>query len=232
MSSKSIPQVVVKDDAFRDPSNTDFRPTHSIPKGGLFSIYREIEIAAPVQSVCDVLLDVRKWKDWTAFYGDVTITSHPHSHQRDLTMVPGTNMDFNIQMKPGSGEEKNKLHVTCSHVGRVRTLEDHDPPALTHIRWTYHNAGHMQPAFVLKAERENEMEDLGGGRTMYRTWQSFGGLAAKSYRKKYEASLKERFAEWCADLKGRVEEVHGAAHNTSGKDGGIPEVVVEAAESR
>ncbi|KAK5116204.1 hypothetical protein LTR62_008530 [Meristemomyces frigidus] len=203
---------------FRDASSSAFRPTHSIPKGGLFSIYADIAIDAPVQAVCDVILDVLHWKDWNDFYGDVDITGHPHPHSKNLKMMEGTNMDFNIHT---ASEETSKLHMTCSHIGRVRTLEDHDPPALTHIRWTYHNAGHMQPGFILRAERENEMEDLGNGKTMYRTWQSFSGLAAKGYRKKFEESLKGRFQEWCSDLKKQVETLHSRGQV------GVPSVLVQ-----
>lgn len=197
------PPQGLQGEAFRDPSNTGPRASHNIPNGGSFSIYADTVIDAPPQAVYDALLDIDKWPEWNTFVPAVHITSHPHAHHKSLRMMEGTNMTFDVQM---TKDEKTTSKEVCNHVGQLKTLANHAPPAITHIRWSLHNAALMAPGFVIKAERTNEIEDLGNGKTMYRTWETFGGWVAKSMiQKKYEQALKDRFQEWCQDLKKYLE---------------------------
>ena len=166
------PPKNLEGDAFRDPSNSGPRKTHDI-EGGVFSIYAETEINAPPEAVVAALLDVQKWHEWNSFIPFVQITSHPHSHKKHLKMMEGTNMIFHLQITP---EEQITTREACSHIGQIRTLANHAAPALTHIRWDMHNATSMLPGFLLKAQRVNEIEDLGKGKCIYRTWGVVWGL--------------------------------------------------------
>lgn len=80
--------------AFHDASQTGPRATHSIPTGGLFSVYASTTIAAPPRAVLDALLDIQNWTEWNTFVPSVDITSHPHPHTKVLHMEEGTNMTF------------------------------------------------------------------------------------------------------------------------------------------
>ncbi|KAH9809325.1 hypothetical protein Tdes44962_MAKER06186 [Teratosphaeria destructans] len=201
MSHKS--RALTHNDAgFHDPDNTGPRECPMMRDGGVFSIYSSCTIRAPPKAVYDAILDVQKWKEWNTFVTDVTITSHPHSHKKDLKMTDGTYMTFHSQMTP---KERADSKEVCSHIGRLKTKEDH-PPRVTRIRWDFHNAGYLAPAFVIKAQRVNEIEEAEDGTTLYRTWETFGGWAAKTIKKKYEEALKDNFARWSRDLKGYVEE--------------------------
>lgn len=79
---------------------------------------------------------------------------------------------------------------------------------VTRIGWVMDNTGMMTPSFLMKAERVNEIEDLGDGTTLYRTWETFGGPAAHFVKWKYEQTLRDRFEDWVADLKKYVEGQH------------------------
>lgn len=192
--------------AFHDPNNTGPRETHDLRDGGLFSIYAATDISAPPRAVLDALLDVQNWPKWNTFVYSVTITSHPHPHSKNQRMVEGTNMIFHCQMTPS---ERTSSREACSHISPFRTRQDHPSRPVTYVRWDLHNAMLMIPAFLLKAQRVNEIEDLGEGRCRYRTWQSFAGWSAGNVRKKYEGPLKERFGDWCRDLKRYVEGMQG-----------------------
>jgi len=117
-------------------------------------------------------------------------------------MTEGTFMIFHLNLIE---TDKLSLRGACAHIGQLRTLENHAAPALTHIRWDLHNATTMMPGFVLKAQRVNEIEDLGNGRSMYPTWETFAGWKASGLKKKYEQILKDKFQDWCKDLKKYVE---------------------------
>ncbi|KAK4541089.1 hypothetical protein LTR36_008314 [Oleoguttula mirabilis] len=197
------PPPPLQGEAFHDPSNTGPRPTPQIPTGGTFSVYAATHIHAPPAAVYDALLDIQKWKEWNTFVFDVTITAHPHAHHTGLRMMEGTNMLFHVAMTPDDRATTSK--EACSHVEPLKPKAVHGPKAVTRIRWNLHNAAVMAPGFVIKAERVNEIEEAEGGGTLYRTWETFGGLAAKTVKKKHEQNLKDRFADWCADLKKYVE---------------------------
>lgn len=57
----------------------------------------------------------------------------------------------------------------------------------------------------LKAERFNEIIDLGDGRCEYRSWECQGGLLARTVKWFYEKTLQEKFETWCEDLKRECE---------------------------
>jgi len=191
-------------EAFHDLSKTGPRASHNIPDGGVFSVYASTAIHAPPQAVYDAILDVRKWKEWNTFVPEVTITSHPHSHSKDIKMTEGVNMTFHVKMKPD--EQPTTSKETCTHVSHVHTRANHGPPAITTIRWNLHNAAIMTPGFLIKAERTNEIEEAEDGTTRYRTWQTFGGWASNLVKSRYEQVLQDRFKDWCRDLKKYVEE--------------------------
>lgn len=202
------PPAVLQGEAFHDPSNTGPRATIQIPNGGTFSVFAETKINAPPAAVYDAILDIQNWKQWNTFVYDVTITAHPHAHHAGLRMMEGTNMIFHVAMTP---DEKTTSKEACSHVSPLKSKAEHGPKAVTRIRWNLHNAAVMAPAFVIKAERVNEIEEAGDGGTLYRTWETFGGLAAKTVKKKHEQNLKDRMRDWCADLKKYVESKQGSA---------------------
>lgn len=118
-------------------------------------------------------------------------------------------------MTPSETDVKSK--ETCTHISELKTRATHGPEHyVTKVRWTFNNAGVMAPRFIVNSERENEIEELADGTTEYRHWQTFAGLAAKTVRKKYEGALRERYAEWCRDLKGYVEGKHKGGGGTGG----------------
>ncbi|KAK5728592.1 hypothetical protein LTR15_001729 [Elasticomyces elasticus] len=196
------PPKLLEGEAFRDPTHSGHRATHDIPDGGVFSIYADIAIDAPPQAIVDALLDIQNYIKWNSYVREIEITSHPHSHKKGLKMMEGTNMVFHYNL---TETEKISKRIACTHIGQLRTLANHAPPALTHIRWDMHNAGSMTPGFLMKAQRMNEIEDLGHGKAIYRTWETFAGWRASHWKNQYEQVLKDRFQDWCRDLKKYVE---------------------------
>jgi hypothetical protein len=203
----------LKGDAFHDPSATGPRASHHIPNGGVFSVYQSVKINAPPKAVYDTLLDIRNYKEWNTFVPEITITSHPHSHHKDLKMEQGTNMIFHYKLTGCTDPTKENIDrkEVCSHIDRLKTPENHPgTPRITRIRWDMHNAGYLSPAFLLKSQCSHELEELEDGMTMYRMWKTWGGLQAGKIKKKYEQALKEGFEHWCRDLKNYVEGKQGS----------------------
>lgn len=110
-----------------------------------------------------------------------------------------------------------------SHSSIVPGTEHLGKAPVTRIRWNLHNASIMTPGWVIRAERVNEIEELEGDEgTEYRTWEAFGGLAARKVKSKYESVLQERFSDWCRDLKKYVEEGQQQHQQQKDADGQSP----------
>lgn len=110
---------------------------------------------------------------------------------------------------------KSKSREVATLVEDLKLAKDgHSTPCITRIRWSLDNAAISTPGFLLKSERTNEIEEAPDGTTVYRTWQTFGGLAARIVRSKFEAALRDRLADWCRDLKAWCERGEGPSGNS------------------
>ena len=58
----------------------------------------------------------------------------------------------------------------------------------------------------LRTERFSEIIDLGDGKGCeYRTWECQGGVLAKTVKWLFQDTLRQKFREWCEDLKREAE---------------------------
>lgn len=214
------PGTAYQDHQFRSPYHTGPRPTPTIPKGGVFSIYAEIAIPTPPRYPYEAILDIHSWPEWNSFHPDVIITKHPNPHSRSLRMEQGTFMTFTNQITP---DERTTSKEVCMHLEPLKTRDDgkasHSMGGnVTRIRWVLDNANLLTPAFVMKSERVNEIEEMDDGTCKYRTWISFAGMGAKQLKKKYEKAFLARLPEFCQDLKERSEKLYHkdpGAHGTA-----------------
>lgn len=200
----------LSDLSFYDSAYTGPRPTHELPSGGTWSLYAATEIHCAPRYVYDALIDVQKWSEWNTYIRNVRITKHPTSHARALKMEAGVHMEFTAHV---TETETMNYKAVCRYRENLKTKDDghrsHETQNnTTRIRWTMDNANTLMPGFVLKTERVNEIIETDDPNvTRYRTWQAFGGMQAKSYRKKYEQALQEKYQDFCRDLKARAEDL-------------------------
>lgn len=198
---------------FHDPALTGPRPSHFIPNGGLFSAYGSTRINAPPEVVYRALLNVGDYSKWNSFVQEVTITKNPNPHQRrdgstnSKRMTGGTCMIFHSELVKDPSY-KTKSREVATLVENLKLARDgHSSPCVTRIRWSLDNAAISTPGFLMRAERTNEIEEVGDGTTIYRTWETFGGLGARFVRGKFESALRDRISDWCRDLKKWCEQV-------------------------
>lgn len=115
-------------------------------------------------------------------------------------------MTFTVQM---TRDDRLSSKEVCQHLEPLKHMRDghssHEKGGnITRIRWALDNANLLTPAFVMKTERVNEIEESADGESCkYRTWITFSGLGAKSMRRKYGEALQARVVDFCEDLKAR-----------------------------
>jgi hypothetical protein len=177
------------------------RPAITMPEGGFFSVYAEATVAAPPSAVYKTLVDTSTYGKWNTFVSSVAINKRPDSDVQDALLKKDMIMTFTVHMSPTSTTQ-SKEHV----------LQVDDRPSVpspgkkTVIRWIMANKENYTPKFFLAAERVNEIEDLGDGTCIYRSWETFGGLAARIVKWKYGQFLQKNFEHWVTGLQQYVEE--------------------------
>lgn len=175
-----------------------------MPGGGFFSAYAEVTVAAPPSAVYKTLVDTSTYGDWNSFVSSVAINKRPasDSNSNDAFLQKDMLMTFTVHMSPTMTTQSKE------HVIQVDNCPSTTPSSgkITTIRWIMANKENYTPKFFLAAERVNEIEDLGDGTCIYRSWETFGGLAARIVKWKFGEGLQKNFEHWVNGLKEYVEE--------------------------
>lgn len=179
------------------------RPALTLPGGGYFSAFAEARIAAPPSAVYKALVDTSIWGQWNKFVPSVTINKRSESEldSHDARMKKDMVMTFTVNMTPSMTTSSKELVIQVDDCP-----SDSASGHITCIRWIMANKENFTPKFVLAAERVNEIEDLGDGTCIYRSWETFGGLAARIVKWKFGQGLQKNFEDWAAGLQQYVEE--------------------------
>ncbi|TKA68736.1 hypothetical protein B0A49_06691 [Cryomyces minteri] len=173
------------------------RPTPLIPEGGLFSPYASAIIRASPSRIHSIIIDTSSYPKWNTFVPNATITKQPNKPAIDSQLA----MDTHMTLK---GHMTESMPFASKEIVSMLDEPKTGKGAVTRICWNFHG-GMLLPGMVMKAERVNEIEDLGDGTCEYRTWETFGGMTAHVVRWKYGKTLQERFEDWVRDLKAYAE---------------------------
>lgn len=139
-----------------------------------------VEIDAPQQLVWDVLVDYARYPEW-----------NPYTVRVETTLELGSVIDLYLPDPAKPGE-------TFRNREYLRVV---DGPH--HLR--YDTAEEMPGIFAV---RDQWVEDLGGGRSSYRTTDAFSGKYAKAAYDLQGAWVKDGFDAVAHALKARAEAIH------------------------
>ncbi|KAI4726705.1 hypothetical protein E4T49_05533 [Aureobasidium sp. EXF-10728] len=188
------------------------RPTITIPNGGFFSVFAEATVQAPPSAVYNALVDTALIGQWNTFVSAVAINKRPEadSQSNDTLMKKDMVMTFTVHMTPSLTTASKELVIQVDDCP-----SGFEKGRITCIRWIMANKENFTPKFFLAAERVNEIEDLGDGTCIYRSWETFGGLAARIVKWKFGDSLQKNFEHWVEGLQKYVEEKEKLAKDRS-----------------
>lgn len=178
------------------------RPTPTIPDGGLFSAFGEVKVNASPKIVYDAIVDTTQWPKWGTFVPQVDISSQPPEHKDSTNLTIGAVITLHVHMTSSFKTlSKEKVNI-------LEGPPDESAPAGTVYRIDWINESNpLVPRFMLAAERVNEIEVVGDGTCLYRTWETFSGPYARMVKWSLEGTLSDRFADWVKDLKKYCEDV-------------------------
>lgn len=178
-------------------SATDPIPVPSYPAGGVFTILASTTIRASPSEIFNAILDLDSYSKWNTFVPRATVisTTSSTSNESDTRLQVGTALKFDVYMKgPGTGRTESDELVTI-----IEELND----GRSGYRVAWKALGWS--TWSLRAERVQEIVDLGSGETQYKTWETFGGPLAYVIRGLYREDLISRFLDCSNGLKLYVE---------------------------
>jgi Polyketide cyclase / dehydrase and lipid transport len=180
--------------------------------------YASIEITAPAAFVWAVLVNTGRYPEWNSFCPKVTMRSQPEgTESTDPNLHIGTSFIFHVVMdsnKPTSYTD-TQLRVldisTPQHPSSYipQTTLDSEPTFQSDLSKLYRICWTTEGGFVskgLKSERYHEIKVLGDELCSVRTWECQGGSLARAVKWFYKDTLKQKFADWCEDLKRESEK--------------------------
>ncbi|GAB7347090.1 hypothetical protein MBLNU459_g3221t1 [Dothideomycetes sp. NU459] len=183
-------------------SSSHPRATPTIQSGGIFSPYSSSTIQAPAQAVYEAIIKTSDYSEWNTFVPSVAISKHSPGVQDPTVLAKDTAMTLKVNMTSTVSTQSKEL---VSSVDPPPASHPNATGKVTRVCWVLDNKAAMVPRFMLHTERVNEIDDLGDGTCVYRTWGTFGGPLAWIVKWKYEQTLQERFDDWVKDLKKYVE---------------------------
>lgn len=137
------------------------------------------DIDAPIDAVWAVLMDVERYPEWNPFTVSVKTTF-------DL----GSPVDMQVALNPSSGRTRHQVeYITSFHPERYR------------VSWGV-NVG---PGWFIKADRWQQLTDLGNGRTRYETSDEFTGAGVGLMLAIMESKVSRGFHDVARGLKTRAE---------------------------
>jgi hypothetical protein len=180
-----------------------------------FAVLARISIAAPAEPVVAAILYPQDWPKWNSFIPHADITDRtgevPLSGFDAVTFAngalkQGSTMIMRVNMSGTPLEELPpvaSLRETPEHLTLVEAID----PAKESGRRGYRIVWKLNDpkTWLMRAERVQEVVDLGDGTCEYVTWETFGGYAAWAAKWAIGGKLTERFGDWGRDLKGWVE---------------------------
>ena len=142
-----------------------------------------IEIDAPIEQVWSVLVDVARYPEWNPFTVSV-----------DTTLELGAPVDMRVCLlgrhrKDGTPRTMHQVEYITSYTEGTR------------LSW----GADVGPGWFIKADRFQELTDLGDGRTRYETVDEFTGVGVRFMLMLMERHMARGFGEVAHALKARCE---------------------------
>lgn len=193
-------------------------PTHG--PGGNFTIISSTHIAAPPDTVFQVLLDHAQWPQWNRFVRRVTVKSTPPSSSdsspEPSTFAPADQDDGTKYLKKGQAvtfevhmDAENPSSSYLNQGMEITLLEPFsDKHSMGQDRegWRVAWKATSFPGFALRSERVQEVVGDGQGGTEYTCWETMYGPLAYVVKLTQGSALERNFGIWGQDLKERAEK--------------------------
>jgi hypothetical protein len=182
------------------------------------AISSSININAPASVVFGVVCNTADYPKWNSFCPTVIIHHQPTgTPANSATLVIGTSFTFNVVMDLAKPNKIQPTQLVVTDISTPERPSDYipletlrsDPSYTSDLETVYRISWKSEGGFVsrgLRTERFHEIIARGNNECEVRTWEVMGGLLASTVKWFYQATLAQKFKDWCEDLKKASEE--------------------------
>jgi Polyketide cyclase / dehydrase and lipid transport len=175
-------------------------------------------IHAPASAVFDAVRNVAEYEAWNTFVPRVVVHSQPAGTSEDSQMLEtGTSFTFHVIMDSSKPNKDTPTQLRCTDVSTPdkpssyvpANIIDRDATFTRDLSRVYRISWTTEGGFVargLRTERFHEIISLGENECEVRTWENQGSFLARTVKWMFEKTLKQKFQNWCDDLKKFCEE--------------------------
>lgn len=187
-------------------------PTHG--PGGTFTVIASAHIAAPPDTVFQVLVDHSQWPQWNRFVRKVVVKSTPPPDPaRASTFAPVDQDDDGATFLKKGQAVTFRVHMdaenpSSSYLNQGMEVTLLEPFGKNNKKgWRVAWKATSFPGFALRSERVQEVVDDGHGGTEYTCWETMYGPLAYVVKLTQGSALETNFRVWGEDLKERAEKL-------------------------
>ena len=182
-------------------------------------------ISAPASVVWSILLNTSTYPAWNSFCPKVLIHSQPPGISKtDPILHLDTSFTFNVVMDSKKPDKVTPTQLRIKDISSPdapssyipQDVLDAEPTYSADLSKVYRISWTTEGGFVargLRTERFHEIIPTGEAECEVRTWECQGGVLARAVKFAYAKVLKEKFMEWCEDLKKASEARHRASES-------------------
>ncbi|KAL8830128.1 MAG: hypothetical protein Q9191_001609 [Dirinaria sp. TL-2023a] len=193
----------------------------------LFSVFGSSYIHAPAALVFNNIRNTTAYPEWNTFTPAANITTNGANAPGYISLgdtftyivVLNASDPTNTTLSPEIVRDISTPAHPSKYVSR--RLLKHDGSFWPNLNKVYRAVwGDNNPAYggALKTERFSEVIELGRKRSLYRTWENYGGPYANTVQP-LQGELQEDFGIYARDLKGYSEKLYCESKHI-GKRGG------------
>ena len=194
-----------------------------------FSVFGSATIHAPACLIFNTFRNTTSYQEWNTFTPSAAIDL-PHNLVNPDFLTTGDTFTFVVILDPAAPQNTTQSFEKVFDISKPQSPSSYVPPALLKDCSFYPNLnkvyraswGDNNPATaggLLVSERFSEVVELGKRKSVYHTWENFGGPVAASVQQ-IQATLQARFEDYARDLKGYSERLFKEKKHCHPKKGG------------
>jgi hypothetical protein len=180
-------------------------------------------VHAPASVVFEAVRNVAEYQAWNSFVPRVVVHSQPAGTPEESQMLEkDTSFTFHVIMDSAKPNKDTPTQLRCTDVSTPDKPSDYVPADILDqdatftrdLKNVYRISWTTEGGFVargLRSERFHEIIPLGENECEVRTWENQGNLLARTVKWLFEKKLKQKFQDWCDDLKRFSEEKASAS---------------------
>ena len=180
-------------------------------------------INAPADLIFRIIRNTTSYPDWNTFTPRAVITKSPQGRNKPKNqkafLFTGDEFTFDVVLNPDTPEVVTNSFEKVFDISTPKAPSPYVPKKLLRNDGSWYpdlqkvyraSWGDVNPATAtqLVTERFSEVIEVGKAKSVYRTWENFGGPFAPAVQASVGDILEDRFEDYAREIKAYAEKVY------------------------